>query len=231
MRSIDVILFLVATPLYAATTAVNLLHRSGESARPSRRALLDDTVLGKCDFRRWQTADDIPKRMVSGKRSFSGVVTSVSDGDTMRVRHMPWLLTDPRFSGRASDHTIAVRIGAVDCPEIAHFGNKGQPFGEDAKDWVKKRLLNKWVTVKVLAKDQYSRVVGMVYYRNWFTRNLSKELLKAGLAQVYRQSGAQYDGEKQAYEKLEARAKANKRGIWSLGKKFESAAEYKAKHK
>eukprot|EP00747_Dinoflagellata_sp_TGD_P089137 gnl/TRDRNA2_/TRDRNA2_164224_c0_seq1.p1 gnl/TRDRNA2_/TRDRNA2_164224_c0~~gnl/TRDRNA2_/TRDRNA2_164224_c0_seq1.p1 ORF type:complete len:233 (+),score=29.30 gnl/TRDRNA2_/TRDRNA2_164224_c0_seq1:311-1009(+) len=180
---------------------------------------------------RWHTARDIPSDVFATKGTFTGVVTSVSDGDTIRVRHMPLLRTSANFKGKLSDETIVIRIGAVDCPEIAHFGSKGQPFGEEAKAWVKERLLNKRVTIKVLSRDQYYRVVGMVYTGRLFKTNLSKELLKNGLAQVYRQGGAQYDGEQEEYEAIEARAKKAKKGIWSLGDDFESAADYKTRLK
>ena len=37
------------------------------------------------------------------------------------------------MEGKISEETLQVRLYAVDCPEIAHFGNPLQPFGEEAK--------------------------------------------------------------------------------------------------
>lgn len=34
---------------------------------------------------------------------------------------------------KKSDETLQIRLYAVDCPEIAHFGNPAQPFSAEAK--------------------------------------------------------------------------------------------------
>ncbi len=60
-----------------------------------------------------------------------------------------------------------------------------------------------------------------------FRKDLAEEMLKVGLASVYRQAGAQYGGKLEVYEKLEAQAQKKKVGMWSLGDKLETAAEYK----
>ena len=58
-----------------------------------------------------------------------------------------------------------------------------------------------------------------------------EQLLKAGLGHIYRQAGAQYGGKLEKFEKLEEKAKKKKKGIWSLGKKLETASDYKARTK
>lgn len=119
----------------------------------------------------------------------------------------------------------------VDTPETAKFGNPGQPFGEDAKKWLGDALDGRKLTLTLLHKDQYARAVCMVHYGRWpFRRNASEEILKVGLATVYRQAGAVYGGRQEVFEQLEARAQKKKLGVWSQrGDKFESAAEYKAR--
>merc|ERR1712151_1480694 len=99
---------------------------------------------------------------------------------------------------------------------MSHFGSKGQQYGEDAKTWVTEQLLNRRVTIKAFSKDQWHRVVGEVSTGWLFKKCLAKELLKRGLAQVYRQGGAQYGGEKEEYELLEHQAKRARRvyGAW-----------------
>ena len=57
---------------------------------------------------------------------------SVSDGDTVRLRHTPSLFSSGRFAGKLSENTISCRIAAVDTPETAKFGKPGQPLGEGA---------------------------------------------------------------------------------------------------
>eukprot|EP00952_Eustigmatos_sp_NYUAD-ZCMA_P008631 35930-Eustigmatos_ZCMA.PRE.1 len=58
---------------------------------------------------------------------------------------------------------------------------------------------------------------------------MSEDLLREGLAVVYRQGGAEYDGRLQRFEQLEAKAKKAKRGLWSAGKRLETPAQFKAK--
>jgi micrococcal nuclease len=70
----------------------------------------------------------------------------------------------------------------------------------------------------------------MVHYGRWpFRKNASEELLKSGLAHVYRQAGAVYGGRQEVFEQLEAKAKAEVINIWSLGEAFETSGEYKAR--
>ena len=74
----------------------------------------------------------------------------------------------------------------------------------------------------------FARAVCVVETGRWpFRKDLAEEMLKVGLASVYRQAGAQYGGKLLVYEKLEAQAKKKKVGMWSLGDKLETAAEYK----
>ena len=89
----------------------------------------------------------------------------ITDGDTYRVRHINRNNKDPKFEGLLSENTIVVRIAAVDTPETAKFGNEGQKLGPAATEFARKRLFEKKVSVKLLSKDQYGRVVGLVKYK------------------------------------------------------------------
>lgn len=91
-------------------------------------------------------------------------VVKVTDGDTYRVRHITKGHASPVFEGKLSENTIVVRIAAVDTPETAKFGQQGQKLGSVATEFVKNKLLQKKVRVKLLSKDQYGRVVGLVKY-------------------------------------------------------------------
>lgn len=173
---------------------------------------------------RFETAQDIPSIYFQEKRSIDAVVVKVTDGDTYRVRHIPHSNSKVEFDGKLTDHTIAIRIAAVDTPEISKFGNPGQKFGEEAKEFAQQRLLHKRVSIKLLSRDQYGRVVGLVRYKEprlfFFSssKDISEELLCEGLAVVYRQGGAQYDGSVSMWNSLEQRAIDGKKGIWSKGK-------------
>mmetsp|Transcript_63268 Transcript_63268/g.137643 ORF Transcript_63268/g.137643 Transcript_63268/m.137643 type:complete len:347 (+) Transcript_63268:58-1098(+) len=187
-------------------------------------------------LRTYRTADMIPSDLIRRHASIKGRVLSVADGDTLRIRHMPVLRRGFWAKRRLSDDTISVRIAGVDTPETAKLGNPGQPFGSEAKALTEKLVKGKVVHCKLLSRDQYNRVVCTVEYSSprlfppRLRANLSKELLKRGLAVVYRGGGAEYGGHERSYERLEKTAKAAKRGVWSQ-ENFETPAEYKAKNK
>ncbi|KAL7752449.1 putative endonuclease lcl3 [Sorochytrium milnesiophthora] len=93
------------------------------------------------------------------------------------------------------------------------------------------------VMLEIYRTDQYDRAVAMVYYRPYkmmpfYYKNLSMELLRAGLAVIYSQSGAEYGGYLEEFKKVEAKAKQKKLGMWRLPKSaFVSPADYKKAHK
>ena len=43
---------------------------------------------------------------------------------------------------------------------MGHFGKTPQPYSQEAKNWLSDYLLGKSVTVKLLKKDQYDRIIG-----------------------------------------------------------------------
>lgn len=96
--------------------------------------------------------------------------------------------------------------------------------------------------------DQYKRLVATPYV--WESpyifgkTNVSLAMVKKGLATVYRAAGADYGKATwwakfwrksttglNALERAEAKAKRQKTGMWSLGKKFESPEDYKRRVK
>ena len=95
-------------------------------------------------------------------------------------------------------------------------------------------LENKLVYVRLLQKDQYGRAVAQVFTRRrvFGKKHVDEQMLKAGLGEVYQGAGAVY-GPKglDHYLELEEEAKKKKLGIWSQGKKRESAADYKKRTK
>jgi endonuclease YncB( thermonuclease family) len=130
--------------------------------------------------------------------------------------------------------TLPVRVATIDTPETAKFGKAGQPFGDEAKDYLSSLLLDRTVKIQLLQKDQYGRVVAQVKRGSgyFFAKYADEEMLKAGLAEVYLGSGAVYGRKgKEAYLAMQQRAKDKKKGMWALGDERESAAEYKARIK
>lgn len=195
-------------------------------------------VLSGC-FARYATAEDVPAALFRKRRTLTAKVIKVADGDTFRVAHLPplSLLRGKKGQSKAvggdaklSESTLQVRIAAVDCPETAKFGQSGQEFGDAATEFVRSELEGKRVRIKLLSRDQYQRAVATVTYRGFLRRkNLSEELLKRGLATVYRQGGAQYDARDgvQKWDRIEATAKRKRKGLWAAGKAAVDPAAYK----
>ncbi len=171
----------------------------------------------------FETAQDIPGDLFKSKVEIRAIVKQVTDGDTMKVRHVPGN-REEKFTGPLKYHTVIVRIAAVDAPEIAKQGKEGQPYSQESKTFVESKLLNKEVKVKLLSRDQYGRVIGLVKFKEggifgFFRKekDLSEELLKRGLATVYRQGGGQYDGSIKRWESIEEEAIKRRKGMWKNG--------------
>ncbi|KAI0113970.1 hypothetical protein GGR51DRAFT_505005 [Nemania sp. FL0031] len=174
------------------------------------------------------------------RRSLFGQVTSVGDGDNFHLFHTPggrltgwgWLRSVPTKRSELKNRTIPIRLAGIDAPECAHFGRPAQPFSADALAWLNGYILGRRVRAKVYRRDQYDRIVATVYVRRFlFRRDVGLEMLKNGLATTYEaKTGVEFGGLEEEYRVAEAKAKAEKRGIWS-GKRahFESPRDYKTR--
>jgi micrococcal nuclease len=79
-------------------------------------------------------------------------------------------------------------------------------------------LLNKYVDIDSYGNDRYDRTLGGVYVDG---KNVNLEMIKAGLAEVYRGKPAPgFDNG--PYEKAENEARSAGKGMWSLGDKYVS---------
>lgn len=122
----------------------------------------------------------------------TGKVIGVTDGDTVKV-------LDENFT------EYVVRVADVDCPE------KSQPFWSRAKWFTSNEIFGKSVRIEpkdpTQAKDRYGRIIGYILYNK---KNLSHELLKAGLAWHYK-----YYSNDSLMAQIEQEAKDQKIGLWS----------------
>lgn len=193
-------------------------------------------------FKRIQTAVDIPRNYLK-TRWLYGKVTSVGDGDNFRFYHLPggifagwgWLRKVPQVNKfkEVRGETISVRICGADAPERSHFGKPAQPYSEEALQWLRKYVLGRWLYIKPLSIDQYQRCVARVLVLKWTGfKDVSEEMIKAGLATVYEaKSGTEFDEREHIYRKSETKAKRKKKGMWSIDKKkFLTPREYKNKY-
>lgn len=181
-------------------------------------------------FRQYNTANDIPLSWYKEQKVIRGRVVKVIDGDTIRVRHTPLFRKGRDCKKPISDCSISVRLYAVDAPETAKRGNPGQPFAKEATEYTSDQVLDRIVSVKLLRKDQYARVVGKVTTQNkllpFLKKDVSVSLAEKGLASLYTGGGREYDGNRDVLEKKIETAKQKRLGIWSSGD-FSDPAQYK----
>ena len=95
---------------------------------------------------------------------FSGIVTSVHDGDTITVQN-------------GSSRPVKVRLLGIDAPEISPHG--GQQFGEAARGYLSAKVLGRQVTVHWKNKDRYGRTDGQIEMDG---KDVCRQMVAAGLA-------------------------------------------------
>jgi|SRR6185369_17596775 len=136
-------------------------------------------------------------------RNIEGMVTKVSDGDTIHV-------TDSLGT------KVKVRMYGIDAPETEKGNRKtgriskpGQPYGEEAYHALQGKLQRQRVRLDVMDIDRYGRTVSIVWAGN---RNINQEMVAEGWAWAYRQ----YLDRPHASEYIEAEEKARKdrKGLW-----------------
>jgi endonuclease YncB( thermonuclease family) len=116
-------------------------------------------------------------------------VVGISDGDTISVLRQG-----------AEER---VRLSGIDCPE------KGQPFGNRAKQLTSTLAFGKPVTIVEGGRDKYGRTIGEMILPD--ERSLTHALVKAGVGWWYRR----YAPANAALAQLEREARAEKRGLWA----------------
>jgi endonuclease YncB( thermonuclease family) len=94
----------------------------------------------------------------------TGRVSRVVDGDTIELK--------------SDGERYKIRLAGIDTPE------KDQPWGKEAKKALSSKVKRKDITVDVVDKDRYGRLVGKIYLDD---RYINKELVAEGYAWVYRQ--------------------------------------------
>jgi endonuclease YncB( thermonuclease family) len=128
-------------------------------------------------------------------RRFEGVVTHVTDGDSIWVR--------PDSGGEARD----VRLQGIDAPEIC------QAFGVSARNALAAHALHRRVTVNSRARDKYERTLGRVSLNG---EDLGAWMVARGYAWSYhfhRHTGP--------YGVQEERARSARLGLWADGRAIE----------
>ena len=140
-------------------------------------------------------------------------VIRVADGDTITIL-------------RQGDK-VRVRLVGIDAPETSKSKrDPGQPFSQKSKQHLAGLVLNKQVFVKSYGQDRYGRILGEVFLGD---TNINLEMVKAGLAEMYRGRAAKgLDTGK--YRRAEEAARREGRNIWSLGDRYVSPKAWRRRH-
>ena len=142
----------------------------------------------------------------SSQTSWTGLVTYVVDGDTVRVR--------PPDGGEP----VSIRIDGIDAPEICQSG------GTVARDALKRRVLGERVVVQGKVRDNYGRLVARIVLNK---QDQGKWLVSQGLAWSYH-----YRNNAGPYAVEQGRAQAARLGMFARA--YAAApvypAEFRKKH-
>lgn len=145
----------------------------------------------------------IPSFAKEPVRTIEGLVTKVSDGDTIQV-------TDQLGT------KVKVRFYGMDAPETEKSNKKtgkvsklGQPYGEEAFQALRQKIDRQRVRLDVMDIDRYGRTVSIVWLGN---RNINREMVAEGWAWAYRQ----YLDRAHASEYINVEDQARKagKGLW-----------------
>ncbi len=139
----------------------------------------------------------LPIALQAASQSFTAKCVNIVDGDTVDVSR--------------DGATIRIRLEGIDCPE------KNQPFAAEAKAFTANLINGKSVTVIAKEKDDYGRTVARIFVDG---RDVSVELLKAGLATHYKKYNSDW-----LLEVLEKQARAEKVGMWASSAKAPQVEE------
>lgn len=129
-------------------------------------------------------------------RTVTGIVTKVSDGDTIH-------LTTPEQT------KLKVRLYGIDAQES--YYKVEQPYAEEAKQALDNKIMGKKVRLDIITIDKYRRMVGIIWFDD---RNINLEMVREGHAEAF----IEYLDEpyKKQFLEAEKEAKVAKKGIWSL---------------
>ncbi len=137
-------------------------------------------------------------------KTIKGRVSHVYDGDTIYIKS-------------TTSGGVRIRLGLIDAPERSYKksrskrkNKKGQPFGYKSFKYLKSKIYNRIVTVKIIDKDDYNRLVGIVFYRG---ENINLQIVRDGYAWAYRKY-LKGRGDARDYYSAEEKARHLRLGLW-----------------
>ena len=207
-----------AVSLIALQSAAVTIHRSFRTREAgfgfgSGTATVAYPVDAKID----KAIDEARQKEAEKTKVIIGRCTKVSDGDTIHV------VTDGNVK-------FKVRLDRIDAPE------KDQPYGKESAAYLSSLIRGKTVRVEWQKKDQYGRVLGIVYLdkieqsNNPNNRTIRQDvnLTMVAIGNAWHYSHFDHT---QAYASAEAAAKEKKLGLWGGENPIQPYEWRKAKRK
>lgn len=132
--------------------------------------------------------------------TISGPVTSVHDGDTLRV------------NDAASGSSVRMRVFGVDAPELSQncktASGESYACGQVAQQALLQAIAGQPIKCEVQTTDRYDRKVAICYANSGSGADLGRTMVAKGLAVAYRHYSSRYVADEEAARKA-------KLGLWS----------------
>ncbi len=142
-------------------------------------------------------------------RTFVAKVDRVSDGDTV-------------IATTSEGNRLRIRLLGIDAPEIPHGTKPGQPYGEEARDYLDHLIGGKTIRADAYGPDRYKRILAVIWDESI---NVNLLMVAMGYAEVYR--GAPCQVYCRELEQAEAKAREDRAGMWAQGPSYESPAAFR----
>ncbi len=139
-------------------------------------------------------------------------VLKVYDGDTIKVNGLGLV--------------FKIRLAGIDAPEIGYNGQESQPFSHRAKQRLQSLLADGRIRLKSHGIGGYNRQLAEVFVNS---TNINIEMIKAGLAEVYRGKRSK-TLDSTLYLEQEALAKNARMGMWVQQSSYTSPRQWRKDH-
>ncbi|KNC97787.1 uncharacterized protein SPPG_06784 [Spizellomyces punctatus DAOM BR117] len=134
--------------------------------------------------------------------TISGVVDYVSSGSRFRI-YVP-----------SQNCTLTLVLGGIRAPRAGRPGEKSEPYGPEALEFVTRRAMQRDIEFSVEGQDKVGGFIGSLYLTiNGERKNVAVMLMEEGYASVHGYSASQSPNAHALYE-AEKKAQDAHKGIW-----------------
>jgi endonuclease YncB( thermonuclease family) len=117
---------------------------------------------------------------------------------------------------------LRLRLLGIDAPELPYNGKPGQPYAEDARDYLDHLIGGKTIRVDAYGRDQHHRVLAVLWDEQV---NVNLLLVAMGYAEVFR--GVPCLVYREDLYAAEAKARQDRVGMWAQGPTHESPTDFR----